>query len=228
MLAAARQQGGWHSSRDNARMIPPTGAHVREALRPYGVEPSADLIAGIQGYVELLLKWNQSISLTTVTEVGEILRFHFGESFVSLPMLPVEKSRLADVGSGAGFPGIPLAMAQASLNVTLLEPAAKKFAFLNEVIRRLNLGNVTAVRSRMADVRDSDQRFDVVTARALGQFDELLGWAHRRLVPSGKLILWLGDEDSNKISADRRFKWGIPEKIPGTERRVILAGTPET
>jgi 16S rRNA G527 N7-methylase RsmG len=96
------------------------------------------------------------------------------------------------------------------------------------VIRRLNLGNVTAVRSRMADVRDSDQRFDVVTARALGQFDELLGWAHCRLVPSGKLIVWLGDEDSNKISADRRFKWGIPEKIPVTERRVILAGTPET
>jgi 16S rRNA (guanine527-N7)-methyltransferase len=228
MMAAGRQQGEWHSFQDNSRMISPTSAQVSEALKPYGVEPSIDLIAGIQGYVELLLKWNKSISLTTVTDVDEILRFHFGESLYALPMLPVEKSRLADVGSGAGFPGIPLAMARPSLHVTLLEPNAKKFAFLNEVIRRLNLDNGAAIRSRMADVRHSDQRFGVVTARALGQFGELLGWAHHRLTPTGKVVLWIGAQDSKKISADRRFKWGIPDRIPGTERRVILAGIPET
>ena len=209
-------------------MLSLTTVQINEALKPYGVLPPNDLAAGIKTYIELLLKWNRSVSLTTVTNVVEILGFHFGESLFALPMLPVEKSRLADVGSGAGFPGIPLAMARSALDVTLIEPNAKKFAFLNEVIRQLGLGNVTAVRSRTADLQSSSDRFEGVTARAVGQFDELLSWAHRRLVPSGKLILWLGDEDSNKISADRRFKWGIPERIPGTERRVILAGIPET
>jgi 16S rRNA (guanine527-N7)-methyltransferase len=209
-------------------MLSLTTVQINEALKSYGVLPANDLAAGIKTYIELLLKWNRSVSLTTVTNVDEILGFHFGESLFARPMLPVEKSRLADVGSGAGFPGIPLAMARSTLDVTLIEPNAKKFAFLNEVIRRLSLSNVTAVRSRTADLQFSSDRFEVVTARAVGQFDELLGWAHRRLVPSGKLVLWLGDEDSNKISVDRRFKWGIPEKIPRTERRVILAGTPET
>ncbi len=207
-------------------MISPTSAQVRAALKPYEVEPSEDLIAGIRGYVELLLKWNQSISLTSVTEMGEILRYHFGESFFALPMLPVEKSRLADVGSGAGFPGIPLAMARPSLNVLLIEPNGKKFAFLNEVIRRLRLDNVTAIRGRMAESRDSNQRFEVITARALGQFGELLKWAHQRLTPNGKLILWVGEVDSKSVAADERFEWGFPDKIPQTDRRVILAGIP--
>jgi 16S rRNA (guanine527-N7)-methyltransferase len=152
------------------------------------------------------------------------LRFHFGESLFALSMLPVEKSRLADVGTGAGFPGIPLAMARPSLDVRLIEPNAKKFAFLNEVFRKLSLANVTAVRARTADIQSPSDLFDIITARAVGQLDELVGWARDKLTPGGKLVLWLGDEDARHISRDIRFDWSTPVRIPHTERRFILEG----
>jgi 16S rRNA (guanine527-N7)-methyltransferase len=208
-------------------MLPLTNTQISDVLRAYGVTPATDLTARIKTYIELLLKWNRSVSLTTITKVDEILRFHFGESLFALPMLPVEKSRLADVGSGAGFPGIPLAMARPALEATLIEPSAKKFAFLNEVIRQLHLSNVTAVRSRTSELQFSNQRFEVVTARAVGQFDELIGCAKARIPHRGKLILWVGADDAKHISEDTRFEWTTPVRIPQTDRRFILTGSPK-
>ncbi len=204
-----------------------TNTEINEALKPYSALPGPDLTTGIKTYIELLLRWNKTVSLTTVTKVDEILAFHFGESLFALRMLPVEKSRLADVGSGAGFPGIPLAMARPSLDVTLIEPNAKKFAFLNEVIRQLGLNNVTAFRCRTSDLQAPEERFESVTARAVGQFDELIGWAQARITHGGKLILWVGDEDAKQILSDTRFEWSSPERIPRTERRFVLAGAPK-
>jgi 16S rRNA (guanine527-N7)-methyltransferase len=206
-------------------MLSLTDTQINEALKPYGVLPASDLTAGIRTYIELLLKWNKTVSLTTVTEVDRILAFHFGESLFALPMLPVEKSRLADVGSGAGFPGIPLAMARPSLGVMLIEPNAKKFAFLNEVVRQLSLANVRAVRGRTGDLQFSDEDFEVVTGRAVGEFDDLLGWAKARITPGGKLILWVGDQDMKQIATDKRFEWISPVRIPHTDRRFVLSGT---
>lgn len=204
-----------------------TNAMVSKALEPYGIVPSMDLIERTKTYIELLLKWNLRIALTTITDVEEVLRFHFGESLFALNILPVEKSRLADVGSGAGFPGIPLAMARPSLEVTLIESNAKKFAFLNEVVRTLQIDNALPFHGRMTAFQHGNRRFDVVTARALGQFDELVRWSCRQLIPSGRLVLWVGDEDSRKIAADLRFTWGVPERIPGSERRFLLLGSPQ-
>ncbi len=207
-------------------MISLTSAQITDALKPYGIAPSIDLIKGVRTYTELLLKWNRIISLTSVTDVEQILRFHFGESLFALSMLPVERSRLADVGSGAGFPGIPLAMASPNLTVTLIESNAKKYAFLNEVIRELKLRNVTALHSRMEEIKASAQDIDIVTARALGKFEDLLRWAQKELAPGGRIALWVGSEDATDISADSQWKWNAPARIPGSQRRYILIGSP--
>jgi 16S rRNA (guanine527-N7)-methyltransferase len=207
-------------------MISLTSAQITDALKPYGIAPSINLIKGVRTYTELLLKWNRSVSLTTVTDTEQILRFHFGESLFALSMLPVEKSRLADVGSGAGFPGIPLAMASPSLTVTLIEPNAKKYAFLNEVIRELRLRNVTALHSRMEEMNAPSPEFEVVTARALGKFEGLLRWAQKELAPSGRIALWVGSKDATVLSAYSRWKWSPPVPIPGSRRRYILIGSP--
>jgi 16S rRNA (guanine527-N7)-methyltransferase len=209
-------------------MMSLTSAQISNALKPYGVTPSVDLIRGIRTYIELLLKWNRSISLTTVTDIEQILRFHFGESLFALSMLPVGKSRLADVGAGAGFPGIPLAMASPNLTVTLIESNAKKYAFLNEVIRELRLRNVTALHSRMEEVKAPGQDFDIVTARALGKFENLLRWAQEGLARDGRIALWLGSEGATGISADSRWKWNHPVPIPRSQRRYILIGSPSS
>jgi 16S rRNA (guanine527-N7)-methyltransferase len=209
-------------------MITLTDSQISDALRPYGVAPSIDLVSRIRTYTELLLKWNRTISLTTVTNTEQILRFHFGESLFALSMLPVEKSRLADVGSGAGFPGIPLAMAAPKLTVTLIEANAKKYAFLNEVIRELGLRNVAALRARMEDIGAPrrDLNLDVVTARALGRFDDLLRWAQSELALGGRMALWLGSDDAKKISSHSGWKWNSPVPIPDSERRCVLVGYP--
>jgi 16S rRNA (guanine527-N7)-methyltransferase len=207
-------------------MISLTSAQITDALKPYGIAPSIDLIKGVRTYTELLFKWNRIISLTTVTDVEQILRFHFGESLFALLMLPVEKSRLADVGSGAGFPGIPLAMASPSLTVTLIESNAKKYAFLNELIRELKLRNVTALHSRMEEIKAPGKDFDIVTARALGKFEDLLRWAQKELAPGGRIALWVGSENATDVSADSRWKWSPPAPIPSSQRRYILIGSP--
>ena len=207
-------------------MISLTSAQISNALRPYGIAPSVDLIKGIRTYTELLLKWNRSVSLTSVTDVEQILRFHFGESLFALSMLPVEKSRLADVGSGAGFPGIPLAMVSPNLTVTLIESNAKKYAFLNEVIRELKLRNVIALHTRMKDIKAPTRAFDIVTARALGNFQDLFRWAQKKLAPNGRIVLWLGSEDATDLSANSHWKWSPPAPVPGSQRRYILIGYP--
>jgi 16S rRNA (guanine527-N7)-methyltransferase len=200
-------------------------AQIETALEPYCIVPSVELLERIRAYIPLLLKWNQSVSLTAITDIDQILRFHFGESLFALSMLPVEKSRLADVGSGAGFPGIPLAMASPSSNVTLIESNAKKFAFLSQVIRELRLKNAFALRCRMEDVKGPDRLFDLITARALGQFKPLLRWSRERLTPSGRIALWLGEDDVSEVSSEPGWEWRTATAIPGSERRFILSGS---
>lgn len=202
-------------------------SQIEAALKPYGIAASSELASMIPTYISLLLKWNRTISLTTVTDVDEILRFHFGESLFALTQLSIENGRLADVGSGAGFPGIPLAMVAQAVKVTLIESNARKFAFLNEIIRELRLKNVVALRCRMEEVNRPDQRFNFVTARALGQFGELLKWSRKQLNPAGKLVLWLGEEDVMEISDVPEWIWSPQIAIPGSESRFILFGNPK-
>jgi 16S rRNA (guanine527-N7)-methyltransferase len=208
-------------------MTSPSDVHIEGVLRRYGVTPSQDLCDRIKTYISLLLKWNRSISLTTVTNMDEILRFHFGESFFAVSALAIGNGRLADVGSGAGFPGVPLAMLVPGLSVTLIESNAKKFAFLSEVARELGLANAVAVRSRMEDFERQGSPFEFVTARALGQFANLLEWSQTQLSSSGRLVLWLGQDDVARISAELSWTWSAPIAIPNSERRFIISGSPQ-
>src|SRR5271155_1161393 len=112
-----------------------SASQIEKALAPYGLRVSPGLSASIRGYIAILLRWNSKISLTTVVEPLEILKFHFGESFFAAAAVPITHSRLADVGSGAGFPGLPLAMLIPQLEVVLIESNLKKATFLSEGIR---------------------------------------------------------------------------------------------
>src|SRR5271156_2910307 len=99
---------------------------IRAALKPYGVAANDLLCEQIRMYIDLLLRWNQKTSLTTVTDPTEILRFHFGESLFAAGCVPIRHGRLADVGSGAGFPAVPIRMVSEGLEVILVESNQKK------------------------------------------------------------------------------------------------------
>src|SRR5271157_1852567 len=117
---------------------------IAELLRPYAeeAEPSPALLAQLQRYLDLLLRWNARVNLTAVRNPEEIVTRHFGESLFAARILLGNRRRfasLADIGSGAGFPGIPIKLLAPELALTLIESHSKKAVFLREVIRTLQL-----------------------------------------------------------------------------------------
>jgi len=199
---------------------------ISNTLSSYQVSPDALLCDRIRTYTSVLLRWNERVSLTTVTDPQDILRFHFGESFLASSAVPIRFGRLADVGSGAGFPGIPLAMMAPDLLATLIESNVKKSAFLSEVIRALALENVSVVRSRMENFPSNPPGFDFVTARAVGRFEALLKWSGSALAKSGNVVLWVGEDDSAMIVRNSEWSWREPIQIPRSRSRFLLVGSP--
>src|SRR5258708_36806587 len=118
---------------------PPSAAVIRRALGEFKLPAYDDQVLQIQQYMKLLLAWNEKVNLTAIRDPLEILYRHFCESMYAAEAIPMEKGRLADVGSGGGFPGLPLKIIRPNLRVFLVESNLKKATFLAEVIRELGL-----------------------------------------------------------------------------------------
>ena len=197
---------------------------ISAALAPFGVQLSNDQISQVREYIRLLLKWNRLMSLTTVTDPLEIVGRHFGESMFAATRYPVENCRLADVGSGAGFPGLAIKILRPDVHVTLIESSKKKSAFLSEVARALELAGVEVLPMRFEEIRPGEEFAKFITARAVGGFSELLLWSRTALSRRGHLLLWVGGEDITNISNTEGWAWSPPERIPDSQRRYILMG----
>jgi 16S rRNA (guanine527-N7)-methyltransferase len=203
-----------------------TAAVVLSALEPFGFAPTSREVDAIRLYVEVLLQWNQKISLTGLSDPAEIVSRHFGESWFAAKFLDLGSGRLADIGSGAGFPGLALKILRPGLELVMVEQNKKKSAFLAEVARTLSLEGVSVVARAYEDWNVSSASLDFITARALGQYSRLLKWALPVLKPSGKAVLWLGDDESNYLQFKPGWAWKLPERIPGSARRQVLVGSP--
>jgi 16S rRNA (guanine527-N7)-methyltransferase len=197
---------------------------ILEELRNYGVSGTTEICSAIRAYIPLLLHWNRSISLTTVTDPLDIVRFHFGESMFAASALSNRNGRLADVGSGAGFPGIPLNLVIPNLCIVLIESNAKRAAFLAEAIRELGLKRAEVFRGRFDDFTLVAPGFDVITARALGMHEKLIKWSRAAINVGGSLVLWLGAADAAQVSMQESWRWRNPLPIPGSRSRTILIG----
>jgi 16S rRNA (guanine527-N7)-methyltransferase len=197
---------------------------IATSLEPYGFFPSGDTCEKIRIYVALLLRWNQRISLTALTDIAAILQIHFGESIVATSTVPIQHGRLADVGTGAGFPGIPIKIARPHLHVLLIEPNVKKCAFLSEVVRALQL-DAKVIRGRMETALANDDQLDYVTSRAVGNWDGILEFGHH-LKRGAELVLWVGEKAILELKTTQHgcFSWADPIKIPGAMTRSILVG----
>lgn len=204
-----------------------TDEQILSLLSPFRVRPSTDQVIKIREYVRLLLKWNQSVSLTSVVDPAQILERHFGESMFACSLLPVENCRLADVGAGAGFPGLAMKVIFPKLHVILIEANKKKCAFLSEVAGALELTDVEVLPLRFTEVRASPDFAEIITARALGGFPDLLRWAKTALARRGHVILWLGGEDTTEVSGIPGWIWHPAVKIPESKRRFVLMGRPQ-
>lgn len=203
-----------------------TDEQISNALSPFQIHPSVEQSIMIREYVKLLLKWNASLSLTSIVDPLEIIMRHFGESMYACTITPVEDCRLADVGTGAGFPGLAIKIISPQVRLVLIESNKKKCAFLSEVVRTLGFGDVEILPMRFEEVRPDESKYNYVMARAIGGFPGLLRWAKKSLLPRGHVILWMGGEDATQVSTNPDWIWQPAAKIPGSQRRFILVGRP--
>jgi len=159
-------------------------AQLANLLEPYFPAPDSLLLERLSTYLALLVKWNARTNLSAIREPEEIVRRHFGESLFTALHLPREGT-LLDVGSGAGFPGLPIALACPGLAVTLTESQNKKAAFLREAVRALSVR--VEVWSGRAETLPADRLFDMVTLRAVDRPEVALAHARARVRPGGLL-----------------------------------------
>jgi 16S rRNA (guanine527-N7)-methyltransferase len=183
-------------------------------------------------YLDLLLEANQTMNLTRITDRAEAEVQHVGDALTLLPHIPVGDSFAADVGSGGGSPGIPLAIARPDVQMLLIESTKKKAAFLERAVADLGLANVRVTSDRAEDVGHSGRRqsLDVVTARAVATLDWLVEWCIPLLKVNGKLLAMKGRRAAEELiaaqSAIRALGGAAPishaVELPGNESRVII------
>jgi 16S rRNA (guanine527-N7)-methyltransferase len=199
---------------------------ICDALSVYSITPSKDQSAKIREYTLLLLRWNRTVSLTSITNPIEIVGRHFGESMFASRLLPVENCRLVDIGTGAGFPGLAIKIACPGIHLILIESNRKKCAFLSEAIRILGFDDVEVRPERFEQIHPETIQANIITSRAVGDFKQLLLWSFSGLVPRGHLLLWVGSEDSRRTASSPGWTWQPAVRIPDSQRRFILIGRP--
>lgn len=195
-------------------------------LSPFTVSISDDGLEKLIVYLDLLLRWNRKINLTSIADAEQCVTRHFGESFLLSHILAIN-GRLLDIGSGAGFPGLALKLLSPGLEVVLLEPVSKKRAFLKEVARacRMDLIEVNGSRFEEFAHKEVKQSFDIITSRAVGNLELMVQSSRALLKPGGYLCLWLGSRQIQAIQTENsELNWLVPAAIPLSRDRVILVG----
>ena len=200
-------------------------ATIRDLLRPFALSLSSSQVSILLAYLDLLVRWNKKINLTSIRSPEEAVTRHFGESLFLAQRLQLT-GRLLDIGSGAGFPGLALHIVFPELQSTLLEPVAKKRAFLKEVARTCAFASVDVRPERLEDFArlNPNPVFNSLTARAVGDHRSLVLEGAKLLRPGGRLCLWVGHEQGKLLGEySNTIKWKEPAKIPmGTEREIWI------
>ncbi len=187
---------------------------------------SATQLQSISTYIDILLRWNARVNLTAVRDPQQIVTRHFGESlFAARQLLPlcspgVKGVSVADVGSGAGFPGLPIKLWAPEVSLTLIESNHKKVAFLREVVRALTLTDINIQNARAETLPAAS--FDVVTLRAVERFETILPIAAALVAPAGRLGLLIGAPQLPRAqSLLPNYTWSTPSPIPGSNARIL-------
>lgn len=206
---------------------------------------SPSQLQSISTYIDILIRWNSRINLTAIRDPEDIVTRHFGESLFAARHLfpgfssvsPVVKDsdsandvRVADLGSGAGFPGLPIKIWSPNISLTLIESNHKKAAFLSEVVRALTLTNVNIQNARAESLTESSLAgsmttgaFDVVTLRAVEHFATILPTAAALVAPAGRLALLIGAAQQDQaLSTLPHFNWSPSAPIPKSRSRILL------
>lgn len=201
----------------------------QQYLSSAGASDAPAVAHKLGAYVDLLLEANQQMNLTRIDDRADAELLHIGDSLSILPFIPRDAQRLADVGSGGGLPGIPIAIARPELRVTLIDSTQKKAEFLRTVATKLQLENVTVIGERSEQLRG--HQWDVVTARALSAMDKLVPTCLPLVKPGGVLLAMKGPRGREELAnietqrAIRRYRGEEPviheANLPGRKHLII-------
>ena len=188
--------------------------------------------AQLARYLDLLFDANARMNLTRITDRAQAELQHVADALTVLPHLPTTPHRLADVGSGGGVPGIPLAIVRPDVTVMLIESTKKKAAFLKATALALDLANVSVSEWRAEDVAHSNSRetFDVAVARAVATMDWLAEWCLPLVKKGGRMLAMKGPKVADELPVAQKAIKLLggsqpvvhPVELPGTEHRVIV------
>ena len=190
-------------------------SELRIALEDAAIERLLD-------YVDLLLRWNAAYNLTAVRDPAQMITRHLLDSLAILPH--VRGATLGDLGSGAGLPGIPLAIAAPEREIVLVDSNGKKARFLREAVRRLALTRTRVAESRVENVEGT---FDCITARAFASLAEMLAWGGHLLAPDGRWLALKGRLPQDELAAlpdEFRVEDVVALRVPGldAERHLVV------
>ncbi len=200
-----------------------TADQLQRGLLALGLTLAPEIQQSLRDYLALIEKWNRVYNLTAIREPGKMVSHHLLDSLAVAPHLHAK--RLLDVGSGAGLPGIPLALAQPAMQVTLLDSNHKKAAFLNQAVMELKLKNV-AVCAERVESWHTDQRFDVIISRAFSDMGEFVRMTQHLLAPGGMFAAMKGlhpYEEIDKLPPGFKVKQVLPLAVPGLDGARHLA-----
>jgi 16S rRNA (guanine527-N7)-methyltransferase len=198
------------------------GGQLIDGMRSLGMDPA--IAPRLLALLDLIEKWNRVFNLTAVRDRAEMVNRHLLDSLSAAPYL--EGERVLDVGSGAGLPGIPLAIAEPKRRFVLLDASLKRTRFLVQAVSELGLANVDVVRERAEDFRP-DERFDTALARAYAGIDRLVTDAGHCLRSGGRMIAMKGREPVDELAELPRgyhIAQIVPVQVPGlnAERHLVI------
>ena len=198
---------------------------IEEGAARMGVRLGPEQLKQLGRHVDLMLKWNKSVNLTAITDPDEVAEKHVLDSLAVVPVLPL--GSLLDAGTGAGFPGIPAAIARPDLEVVLVDSVQKKVAFLKSALAELRLPKVKAYAVRLEGnpSREELPRVHAAVARAYAPLEDWLRLAEHYVLPAGVAICMLGPSDPvppkvGAMSLKQELSYSLP--YSGSQRRLAI------
>ena len=169
-----------------------------DACAQLGVNLDSTKIQQLLQYKDLLIEWNTKLNLTAITNEDEIMTKHFADSFAAIPYLEDGK-KLVDVGTGAGFPGLPLKIANPTLEVTLLDSLNKRLTFINTVIQMLDITGINTIHARAEESSKLRESFHYATARAVSRLNVLAEYCLPLVEVGGVFVAYKGADYKTEL-----------------------------
>lgn len=198
--------------------------NLENLFKKYGISLSNKQLSQFDQYFSMLVETNKVLNLTAITEENDVATKHFLDSVLPCDLIPASAT-VVDVGSGAGFPALPLKIVRSDLQVCMVDSLNKRINFLNNVISELQLSNTTAVHARAEDfAKNNREKFDVAVARAVASLNTLVEYLLPLIKVGGAAIIYKSSKLSEEIQAAKKAISVLGGKIEETKNYVIEEG----